>query len=143
MNTELGNIKDHSKSADSLASRAENGSPAVPSQLESERAIPVKENSSTQHNESQLNASPQNQEARQEIDVGKESLADWGVVVCVFLSNLISAIDYNGFGVFFPYLVQHFDATTAAVGWCSSISGFFQAVVGKLTHSSAKQPLDH
>ena len=142
MNTELGNIKDHYKSVESLASRFEDGPTAITSPLESEHAIPAKENSSTEHSKSRLNGSTQNHE-KEEVVVRKESLADWGVVACVFLSNCISTIDFTGIGVFYPYLVEHFDATTAAVGWCSSISGFSQAVVGKLTHSFAKQPLDH
>lgn len=92
-----------------------------------------KQNGSSEHGESEsrLNDSPQQQKTRN-VDVEpKESLADWGVVVCVFFSNFIAAIDMSGFGVFYPYLVEHFNATTAAVGWCSSITGFFQAVVGK------------
>lgn len=92
-----------------------------------------KQNGSSEHGESEsrLNDSQQQQKTRN-VDVEpKESLADWGVVVCVFFSNFIAAIDMSGFGVFYPYLVEHFNATTAAVGWCSSITGFFQAVVGK------------
>jgi len=94
-----------------------------------------KQSGSPKHSEceSHLSDSPQQQETRK-VDVEtKESLADWGVVACVFLSNLISAIDISGFGVFYPYLVEHFGAATSAVGWCSSINGFFQAVVGKYT----------
>ena len=133
MNTELGNIKDHATSVDSLASRYKDEPPAVALQLESEHVTMDKQNSSPEHSEceSLLNESPQQQEAREENVEAKESLADWGVVVCVFLSNLIAAIDFTGFGVFYPFLVEHFDATTAAVGWCSSINGFFQSVVGK------------
>jgi len=139
MNTEFGNIKDQSKSVGlpvvSLASIVEDGPPADASQLECEPAM-FKENGSTEHHEckSRLNPSPENQESKEDIAVRKESWADWGVVACVFLSNLIAAIDITGFGVFYPYLMEHFHATTAAVGWCSSISGFFQAIVGKMTH---------
>ena len=138
MNTELENIKHNLKSADSLASRVKGGPPGVSSQPESEPAITAAEIKC----KSRLSDPPQNQDAREAIGVGKESLADWFVVACVFLSNVIASIDYTGFGVFYPYLVQHFDATTAAVGWCSSISGFSQAVTGKLTHSSSNQSLD-
>ena len=92
-----------------------------------------RKNSSREQNEceSRLSDSPGQQETREESVIAKESLAAWGVVACVFLSNFISAIDFTGFGVFYPYLVEHFEATTAAVGWCYSINGFFQAVVGE------------
>src|SRR5688572_545442 len=143
MNTELGNIKDHAKSVDSLTSRYKDGPPSVVSQLESECATMDKQNSSPEHSdsESRLNESTQQQQkASKENVVAKESLADWGVVVCVFLSNFITALDINGIGVFYPFLVEHFEATTAAVGWCSSINGFFQAAVGKYTYSSTKLP---
>ena len=80
-----------------------------------------------------LKGLPKQQKARQVNVDTKESLADWGLVACVFISNVISASDFTGFGVFYPYLVEQFDASTAAVGWCSSANGVFQAVVGKLT----------
>src|SRR6218665_657074 len=109
--------------------------PTVIPQLESGHAPVDTNHSLTGHSEckSQLNASSQQQKVRN-VDVDtKESLADWGLVACVFLSNLIAAIDITGFGVFYPYLVEQFDASTAAVGWCSSANGVFQAVLGKLT----------
>jgi hypothetical protein len=140
--TELENIKVHATSVDSLGSRYKDGPNVVVSQLESEYVVIDRQQSSLKHSEyeSSLNASPQQQEASEEAVVAKESLANWGVLACVFLSNFIAAIDLTGFGVFYPFLVEHFDATTAAVGWCSSINGFFQSVVGKSRYCSVKQP---
>lgn len=117
----------------SHSSRVEEEPPGVGLQLESEQATmdwrqSLPENSECQ---SQLNELTRQQLSREVDVVTKESLADWGVVACVLLNNLITGIDVTGFGVFYPYLVEHFEATTAAVGWCSSIAGFFQAAVGK------------
>src|SRR6218665_97254 len=132
MNTELRNAAGHATSVDSQASRSEDDGPSeVVPRLQSEHEASSKQKSYIKRSEceSWLNASSQQREARK-VDETKGSLADWGVVACVFLSNFIAAIDFTGFAVLFPYLVEHFDARTAAVGWCSSISGFFQALVG-------------
>ena len=128
MNTAAGNDK-------SQAMRFEDTPSSIIPQLESGHVPVGRNNSFTEHSEfkSQLYASPQQQEARKVNVNTKESLADWGLVTCIFISNLISALDVTGFGVFYPYLMEHFDASTAAVGWCSSANGVFQAVVGKLT----------
>lgn len=61
----------------------------------------------------------------------KETAFDWLVLLCSFGSNVIFGMDFNSFSVFYPALVEYFDATTAQVGWCFSIEAFISSVGGK------------
>lgn len=139
MKNELENITEH---VDYLSSRYKDIPHAILLQREGGRTTMNMHTSSREHSEceSRLSDSLQQPEAKEQKAVATESLADWGLVVCVAFSNMFNALDMTGFGVFYPYLVDHFEATTAAVGWCSSINGFFQSAVGEYTDCSAKLP---
>jgi len=61
----------------------------------------------------------------------KETAFDWLVLACAFGSNVIFGMDFNCFSVFYPSLVEYFQATTAQVGWVLSIQTFIGSILCK------------
>lgn len=59
----------------------------------------------------------------------KESAFDWMVLLCAFGSNLTFGMDFTSFSVFYPCLMEYFQATSAQVGWCLSIETFVTAIL--------------
>jgi len=45
-----------------------------------------------------------------------ESISDWLVVVCVFLTNLLNGLNYGSYGVLYLSKVDLFQSSRAAVG---------------------------
>lgn len=58
----------------------------------------------------------------------KESAFDWIVLVSTFGSNVSFGMDFYSFSVFYPCLMEYFEATAAQVGWCLSIEALVTSI---------------
>lgn len=58
----------------------------------------------------------------------KESAFDWIVLVSAFGSNVSFGMDFYSFSVFYPCLMEYFQATAAQVGWCLSIEALVTSI---------------
>ena len=69
----------------------------------------------------------------------KETAFDWLVLACAFGSNVIFGMDFNCFSVFYPSLVEYFEATTAQVAWVASIQTFVGSVLSRPARQTGVQ----
>jgi len=61
-----------------------------------------------------------------------ESLADWFVVICVFLCNVMNGINYAAYGVLYLPITDMFHSSRAAVGWIQSFDFALGTFLGQL-----------
>jgi len=60
-----------------------------------------------------------------------ESLSDWFVLVCVFLTNLLNGINYASYGVLYLPIAEMFGSSRAAVGWIQSFDYALGSFLGE------------
>ena len=60
-----------------------------------------------------------------------ESLADWLVLICVFLCNIMNGINYAAYGVLYLPITEMFHSSRAAVGWIQSFDFALGTFLGK------------
>jgi len=65
-----------------------------------------------------------------------ESLADWFIVCCVFLVNLMNGINYAAYGVLYLPISEMFHSSRAAVGWIQSFDFALGTFLGKLNDTA-------
>lgn len=59
-----------------------------------------------------------------------ESLSDWFILFCVFLSNVINGINFTGYGILYLSMMDQFNCGHAAVGWIQSLESAIASVFG-------------
>lgn len=50
-----------------------------------------------------------------------ETAADWLILICVILFNMLNGLNFASYSVLYVHLVELFNTTRAAVGWIQSI----------------------
>jgi len=60
-----------------------------------------------------------------------ETLADWFVMICVFLTHLMNGLNYAAYGVLYLPVTEMFDSSRAAVGWIQSFDFALGTFLGK------------
>jgi len=71
--------------------------------------------------------------------IQSESLADWFVMACVILCNVMNGINYAAYGVLYLPIADMFQASRAAVGWIQSFDFALGTFLGKLYDSSVTE----
>jgi len=60
-----------------------------------------------------------------------ESVSDWFVMVCVFLTNILNGINYASYGVLYLPIAEMFGSSRAAVGWIQSFDFALGSFLGE------------